>query len=206
MWGEIDRRVRAAIRGIRTAFRGRLTRVKSDLKIQQVQLKGLAGEQLQDAEFFQHFGFTSCPPAGTQCIVLPMGGQTSHAIIIATENGAYRIQNLASGEVAIYSSEGAYLHIKKGRIIEVDCDEYHVKAKKYVVETEQYSVDASDNAAFTTPKLETSENFDAGANVKAGGEIEDNKSTMNAMRQTFDGHDHDHGGDVGTTDKPNQQM
>lgn len=193
MWGQVDQRIRSALRGIRLAFRGRLTRVKSDLIIQQVQVKGLAGEQLQDAEFFQHFGFTSCPPAGTQCIVLPMGGQTSHAIIIATENGAYRIQNLASGEVAIYSSEGAYVHIKKGRIIEADCDEFRIKTKKYTVE-------ASDNASFITPKLNTSADF------KAGGEIEDNKSTMNAMRQTFDDHDHNHGGDAGTTDKPNQKM
>lgn len=200
MWGQVDQRIRAALRGLRLAFRGRLTRVKSDLTIQQVQVKGLAGEQLQDAEFFQHFGFTSCPPAGTQCIVLPMGGQSSHSIIIATENGAYRIQNLASGEVAIYSSEGAYVHIKKGRIIEADCDEYRVKTKKYIVEAEQYSVEASDNAAFTTPKLDTSQDF------KAGGEIEDNKSTMNAMRQTFDDHDHEHGGDAGTTGKPNQMM
>ncbi|AUU90610.1 phage baseplate assembly protein V [Phytobacter diazotrophicus] len=193
MWGQVDQRIRSALRGIRLAFRGRLTRVKSDLIIQQVQVKGLAGEQLQDAEFFQHFGFTSCPPAGTQCIVLPMGGQTSHAIIIATENGAYRIQNLASGEVAIYSSEGAYVHIKKGRIIEADCDEFRIKTKKYMVE-------ASDNASFITPKLHTSADF------KAAGEIEDNKSTMNAMRQTFDDHDHNHGGDAGTTEKPNQKM
>lgn len=200
MWGQVDQRIRAALRGFRLAFRGRLTRVKSNLTIQQVQVKGLAGEQLQDAEFFQHFGFTSCPPAGTQCIVLPMGGQSSHSIIIATENGAYRIQNLASGEVAIYSSEGAYVHIKKGRIIEADCDEYRVKTKKYIVEAEQYSVEASDNAAFTTPKLDTSQDF------KAGGEIEDNKSTMNAMRQTFDSHDHNHGGDAGVTEVPNQKM
>ena len=200
MWGDIDRRIRTAMRGIRLAFRGRLTRVKSDLSIQQVQLKGLAGEQLQDAEFFQHFGFTSCPPAGTQCIVLPMGGQTSHAIIIATENGAYRIQNLASGEVAIYSSEGAYVHIKKGRIIEADCDEYRVRTKKYIVESEEYDVMATGTASFTTPELNASEN------VKAGGEIEDNKSTMNAIRQTFDTHDHNHGGDAGVTDVPNQQM
>lgn len=128
MWNQVDLRIRSALRGIRLAFRGRLTRVKSGLSIQQVQLKGLAGEQLQDAELFQHFGFTSCPPAGTQCIVLPIGGQTSHAIIIATENGAYRLQ-VASGEMAIYSEEGAFVHIKKGRIVEVECDEYLVKAK-----------------------------------------------------------------------------
>lgn len=128
MWNQVDQRIRSALRGIRLAFRGRLTRVKSDLSIQQVQVNGLAGEKLQDAELFQHFGFTSCPPAGTQCIVLPIGGQTSHSIIIATENGAYRLQ-VASGEVAIYSDEGAFVHIKKGRIVEVECDEYHVKTK-----------------------------------------------------------------------------
>ncbi|HCM2946910.1 TPA: phage baseplate assembly protein [Klebsiella quasipneumoniae subsp. similipneumoniae] len=193
MWNQVDLRIRSALRGIRLAFRGRLTRVKSDLTIQQVQLKGLAGEQLQDAELFQHFGFTSCPPAGTQCIVLPIGGQTSHAIIIATENGAYRLQ-VASGEVAIYSDEGAFVHIKKGRIVEVDCDEYLVKTKKYTVETEDYGVSASAGATFETPLLKASE------------QLSDGKSTLDEMRETYDDHDHDHGGDAGTTDKPNQQM
>jgi phage baseplate assembly protein V len=150
-----------------------------------VQLKGLAGEQLQDAELFQHFGFTSCPPAGTQCIVLPIGGQTSHAIIIATENGAYRLQ-VASGEMAIYSDEGAFVHIKKGRIVEVECDEYLVKTKKYTVETEDYGVTASAGATFETPLL------------KASDQLSDGKSTLDQMRETYDDHDHDHGGDAGT--------
>ncbi|MBZ6647779.1 phage baseplate assembly protein V, partial [Klebsiella michiganensis] len=43
MWNQVDLRIRSALRGIRLAFRGRLTRVKSDLTIQQVQVKGLAG-------------------------------------------------------------------------------------------------------------------------------------------------------------------
>ncbi|OHY60161.1 phage baseplate protein [Pluralibacter gergoviae] len=193
MWNQVDQRIRYALRGIRLAFRGRLTRVKSDLSIQQVQVNGLAGEKLQDAELFQHFGFTSCPPAGTQCIVLPIGGQTSHSIIIATENGAYRLQ-VASGEVAIYSDEGAFVHIKKGRIVEVECDEYHVKTKKYTVEAEDYGVTASTGAAFETPLLKTSN------------QLADGKSTLDAVRETYDGHDHEHGGDAGTTDKPNQQM
>ncbi|EPJ7506868.1 phage baseplate assembly protein V [Klebsiella pneumoniae] len=193
MWTQVDSRIRAALRGIRLAFRGRLTRVKSDLSIQQVQLKGLAGEQLQDAELFQHFGFTSCPPAGTQCIVLPIGGQTSHAIIIATENGAYRLQ-VASGEMAIYSDEGAYVHIKKGRIVETECDEYLVKAKKYTVQAENFDVTATAGANFETPQLKTSD------------QLADGKSTLDAIRDTYDDHDHDHGGDAGTTNKPNQPM
>ena len=193
MWNQVDLRIRAALRGIRLAFRGRLTRVKSDLSIQQVQVNGLAGEKLQDAELFQHFGFTSCPPAGTQCIVLPIGGQTSHSIIIATENGAYRLQ-VASGEMAIYSDEGAYVHIKKGRIVETECDEYLVKTKKYTVQAEDYDVTATTVANFETPLL------------KASDQLADGKSTLEAIRETYDDHDHDHGGDAGTTDKPNQQM
>ncbi|HED2005053.1 TPA: phage baseplate assembly protein [Klebsiella pneumoniae] len=193
MWNQVDLRIRAALRGIRLAFRGRLTRVKSDLSIQQVQVNGLAGEKLQDAELFQHFGFTSCPPAGTQCIVLPIGGQTSHSIIIATENGAFRLQ-VASGEMAIYSDEGAYVHIKKGRIVETECDEYLVKTKKYTVQAEDYDVTATTGANFETPLL------------KASDQLADGKSTLDAIRETYDDHDHDHGGDAGTTDKPNQQM
>lgn len=193
MWNQVDQRIRSALRGIRLAFRGRLTRVKSDLRIQQVQVNGLAGEKLQDAELFQHFGFTSCPPAGTQCIVLPIGGQTSHSIIIATENGAYRLQ-VASGEMAIYSEEGAYVHIKKGRIVETECDEYLVKTKKYTVQAEDYDVTATAGANFETPLL------------KASYQLADGKSTLDAIRETYDDHDHDHGGDTGTTDKPNQQM
>lgn len=42
MWNQVDQRIRSALRGIRLAFRGRLTRVKSDLSIQQVQVNGLA--------------------------------------------------------------------------------------------------------------------------------------------------------------------
>lgn len=193
MWNLVDLRISAALRGIRLAFRGRITRVKSGLSIQQVQGNGLAGEKVQDAELFQHFGFTSCPPAGTQCIVLPLGGQTSHSIIIATENGAYRLQ-VASGEMAIYSDEGAYVHIKKGRIVETECDEYLVKTKKYTVLAEDYDVTATAGANFETPQLKTSDR------------LADGKSTLDAIRETYDDHDHEHGSDAGTTDKPNQQM
>ncbi|TKI08669.1 phage baseplate assembly protein V [Martelella alba] len=194
MWDQIDSRIRAALRGIRFAFRGRLTRVNSALKIQQVQLNGFAGEQLQDAEMFQHFGFTSCPPAGTQCIILPLGGQTSHSIIIATENDTLRIAQLASGETAIYSAEGAYVAIKKGRVVDVDCDEYHVKCKKYTVESEDYNVAATNGAEFDTPLL------------KGTQEIADGKSTIDEIRAIYDEHTHHHDDPAGVTDPPNQQM
>jgi phage baseplate assembly protein V len=146
---------------VRQAFRGRLTLVQSGEPIQRVQLSGLADETLQELELMQHFGFTSHPPPGTEAIVMPLGGNTSHGIVIATENGRLRIVNLAPGETAIYSDEGAKVVIKKGRIIEADCDVYRVNCQ-------QYEINASAGANFNTPKVEAS------AVVTAQGQINGN--------------------------------
>ncbi|MGL9773354.1 MAG: hypothetical protein ACR5LG_03655 [Sodalis sp. (in: enterobacteria)] len=60
-----------------------------------------------------------------------LGGRTRHSIVIATEHSIYRLQGLANGEVALYSDEGAKIVIRRKRIIEVECDEYRVKCKRY---------------------------------------------------------------------------
>ena len=73
-------------------------------------------------------GFTSNPPAGSDCVVVPLGGKTSHGIIVTTTNGAYRITGLAEGETAVYNADGAKMVLKKGRIIEIDCETLNIKA------------------------------------------------------------------------------
>ena len=78
----------------------------------------------------QQFGLTSVPPAGTQVVVLPMGGETTHSIVIATENGSFRVKNLQSGEVAVYDESGSSIILKKGRLIEIDCDVLKINAAK----------------------------------------------------------------------------
>lgn len=195
MWNQIDSRINAALNRIRKAFRGVLVRVNGTGGVQTVQAKGLAGESLQDTELFQHYGFTSTPPKGTMAIVVPVNGKTSHSIVIATEHAAYRMKNLKPGEVAIYTDEGSYIVLKRGKIIEVNCDDYIVNAKnKYQVNTVNYDVTATDKTSFETPLLKASE------------EIADGKSTMNQMREIYDDHDHNHGDDAGTTETPNQPM
>lgn len=114
---QIDARIRRHLSGIRLAFRGVITLVKAAGAVQLVQLDGLSGEQLQDAELFQHYGYTSNPPAGSMCIVLPIGGKTAHGIIIATEHGTYRLKSLAPGEVAIYDDQGQKIHITRAGIV-----------------------------------------------------------------------------------------
>lgn len=129
---EIDARIKRSLGKIRLAFRGVISLVNAAGSIQLMQGEGLAGEQLQDNELFQHYGYTSHPPAGTMCVVLPIGGQTAHGIIVATEHGSYRLQGLESGEVAVYTDEGDSIVLKRGHLIEVTTQTLRIDASSEV--------------------------------------------------------------------------
>lgn len=147
--GLVDKRIRKALSGIRLAFRGVLTRITTTGGVQTAQVAGLAPEGLEGIEMFQQYGFTAAPPEGAMAIVLPLGGRTSHGIVIATEHSSYRLQGLESGEVAIYTDEGASIVLKRNRIISVTCDDWEMDCKRM-------KVNASESVAFTTPELSTS--------------------------------------------------
>lgn len=127
---------------VRAAFRGKLNMTKSANGIQSMQIDGLNGETIVDAENYQQFGFTSNPPSGTKVIVLPLGGATSHSVIIATENASFRVAGLKGGETAIYDQSGSTIVLKNGKIIEIDCDEIIIKTKKYTCSADTITLDA----------------------------------------------------------------
>ncbi|EHM48849.1 phage baseplate assembly protein V [Hafnia alvei] len=160
--GLVDKRIRKALSGLRLAFRGVLTRITTKGGVQTAQVSGLAPEGLEGIEIFQQYGFTTVPPEGAMAIVLPLGGRTSHGIVIATEHSSYRLQGLESGEVAIYTDEGASIVLKRNRIIAVDCDEWQLNCKKY-------AVNASESAIFTTPELSTSKKLTAQGLISGNG-------------------------------------
>lgn len=124
----IDKRIKQALNTVRQAFRGKVARVQAGGGVQKIQVEGLDGETVQDLEHAENFGFTSNPPAGSDCVVVPLGGKTSHGIIVTTTNGAYRIAGLSDGETAVYNADGAKMVLKKGRVIEIDCDKLNIKA------------------------------------------------------------------------------
>lgn len=124
----IDKRIKQAFNTVRRAFRGKVARVQAGGGVQKIQVEGLDGETVQDLEHAENFGFTSNPPAGSDCVVVPLGGKTSHGIIVTTTNGAYRITGLSDGETAVYNADGAKMVLKKGRVIEIDCDKLNIKA------------------------------------------------------------------------------
>lgn len=183
----IQQKAQGAVEEIRQAFRGVLHLVKSTDNIQKVQASGLADETLQDVELMQQFGFTSVPPANTQAVILPIGGQTTHGIVIATENGSFRVKNLQGGEVAVYDESGSSIVLKKGRLIEIDCDVLKINAATKVdissplVETDQVftaqgqingnggmAVQGGSGASFTGNVEQRGGSFTTDGDVEAG--------------------------------------
>ena len=197
----IRQHTETALGAVRQAFRGKLNLVKSADNIQKVQVSGLADETLQDVELMQQFGLTSVPPAGTQVVVLPMGGETTHSIVIATENGSFRVKNLKSGETAVYDESGSTIILKQGRLIEIDCDILKITASTKVeissplVETDRVfngnggmAIQGGSGATFSCDVTQTGGSFTTDGDVTANG-----KSLIN----------HTHRGDSGgVTGKP----
>lgn len=112
-------------------------------KMQQLQIRLLAGEVKSGVEHMEPYGFTSNPLAGAEGIAIFPGGDRSVGYVIVTTDRRYRIVGLEPGELAIYTHEGASIKLKNGRVIDVECDDYNVKAKKFTVTAEQQTLTAT---------------------------------------------------------------
>ena len=75
--------------------------------------EGLGGD-VRDALLLQEYGFASVPHPDSEGVFLQMGPDAS--LTIATDDGRYRLQAMAEGEVALYTDEGDYVHLKRGGI------------------------------------------------------------------------------------------
>lgn len=205
----IDERIRRALRALRLPYRARLTALNGEPGLQLAQGEALAGEQAQAVEVLQQFGFSSGIPADSQLIVLPLAGRSSASVVIATEHGAYRLK-VGPGEARMYSQEGAYVHIKAGRVVEIDCDDLRIKAKNSAI------IEAGQGIVLDTPLTTVTGNMTATgekgdsvemmANVRLQGDITQIGSHTSSGDQTAGGISqmhHTHPGDSGgTTGEP----
>ncbi|EAY0798648.1 phage baseplate assembly protein V [Salmonella enterica] len=197
----ISQRINQALARIRQAFRIRLGATDSAAAVQRIQAQGIGNENLQGVELFQHYGFTSHPQPGTMGIVLPLGGVSSHGIVIATEHGAYRLKSLRPGEVALYTDEGAKIVLRRGKLIEADCETFRVNCTDFEVNSKQVTVNcdtwattANDNATFTTPELSTSEKLTAQGLISGNGGM----SVKGGSGSRFEGNLNQTGGSFNT--------
>lgn len=108
--------------------RGTVVLVNATKKLQGLQVRLTAGELKDGAEHFEPYGFTSNPQPGAEVLAAFIGGDRSHAVVLVAADRRYRIQTMASGEVAIYTDEGDYIHFKRGRIIDIETQTLNIKA------------------------------------------------------------------------------
>ncbi|ECQ1030350.1 phage baseplate assembly protein V [Salmonella enterica subsp. enterica serovar Stanley] len=225
----ISQRINQALARIRQAFRILIGATDSAVAVQRIQAQGIGNENLRGIELFQQYGFTSHPLPGTMGIVLPLGGVSSHSIVIATEHGAYRLKSLNPGEVALYTDEGAKIVLKRGKLIEADCETFRVNCTGFEVNCKQAAVNcdtwatsATDSASFTTPELSTSEKLTAqglisgngGMSVKGGegsrfeGNLDQTGGSfttdgdVSTAKVSLNGHRHSNGHDGAPTGDP----
>ncbi|SDA18121.1 phage baseplate assembly protein V [Pseudomonas sp. NFPP10] len=169
----VREQVRRVMSGFRLPFRAVAAR-NTHGKLIGVQMQGLAGEAVV-GEQFQYYGFSSAPLPGAEYIVIPVGGNSKHSVVVASEDGRYRLA-LKDGEVSLYTDEGDCVHMKRGRVIEIVTDELVVKARNKI--------------QFDTPMVEiTGDQYTQGS-IKADGEISDGVRSMQADRDIYNQHDH----------------
>ena len=112
MWTRIRRaRLRGLIEGL----------------VQRVRAESLNAVAHDDVERFQDYGFAANAVEG-QGLVIEAGG---HTIVVRMDRLAER-PNLPSYVVAVWHKEGHSIHLKAGRIIQLDCDTLNINASAAV--------------------------------------------------------------------------
>lgn len=131
--------------------------------LQSLQCEILRDDVVDEVERFQEYGFTSHPKPGAEAIVACVGGSRAHAIVIAVDDRRFRLKSLAEGEVALYTDEGDYVLLKRGRNIEVLAG---TKAKVTAPEVELVAIA---KVRLTTPLTEIQGNVTVNGNVTVTG-------------------------------------
>lgn len=162
-----------------------LTSLDTAKKCQAAGLKLIAGEQKENLEHLELYGFTSAAKAGAEAVALFPGGDRSHGVVIVVADRRYRLKGLKAGEVALYDDQGQSVTLTRTGIVV--------------------------NGAGKMITLVNAPKARFEMDIEATGQIKDlcdsSGKTMSAMRATYNLHTHPENGDGGgTTNKPNQPM
>ncbi|NVF16004.1 phage baseplate assembly protein V [Vreelandella maris] len=185
--GPVWRRLRLLI------SRAVVTRTDSAKGLQILQLD-LLRDETREVEHMEPYGFTARPLQGAEAVAAAVGGARGHLVALVATDRRYRKRNLAKGEVALYTDEGDELVFNRGRIVRLNA------GSAVEVTAPLVTITASTSITLDTPDV-----FATG-NIKANGQVSDGTGSMQGMRDTYNGHDHDENDSGGPTEAPNQEM
>lgn len=100
---------------------GTVKRVNDGDKGQKISPQVLKGEEPGELQTIGMFGFDSNAPEGSECLVIRIGANADHAIVISTGNRTMRPKT-ESGYSTQYDKDGQTIRLKSGGIIEIDAE------------------------------------------------------------------------------------
>lgn len=124
------------------------------------------------------FGFSSGLPAGSDVLILSLGGDRSSQVIIASNHGSSRYGNLEPGETVIYDAQGKSILLGLEKLT-VDCAGQDIEVINAAIAT----VEATEKVHLKTQLLEcTGDIVD---------NCESNQVSLKALREAYNTHGHE---------------
>lgn len=113
----MTRQLRGLVRGVvRRATIGTLNVAGA---LQTLQAKLTADDVDDGVEYFEPFGFTSGPVAGSEGLVLRVGGERGHSVAILFGNRTLRPSGVLQGEACMYNALGDTVTVRSTGLIHV---------------------------------------------------------------------------------------
>ncbi|NVO00765.1 MAG: phage baseplate assembly protein V [Geobacteraceae bacterium] len=172
-------------------------------KIKRFSASGRIGEEIDDREYLQHYGYTSRPKEGAEIIIIREG---NHLVAIASDDRRYRL-SLQDGEVALYDDRGQKVHLTRSGIVVTAIGTLQASAtESATITAPQVKVVASVSVTLDTPvttctgllhvngNIVTDGNVSAVGNMAAAGNMSDSTRSMAADRTVFNNHKHQENG------------
>lgn len=108
---QLQRRVQTMI------ARGTVRSVDDAFKMQLLNIDGEDDFAPTRIEHWHPYGMTMHPRAGAEVLMLALGGNRDHMVVIGTADRRCRIQNMAGGEVAFHDDQGQKVHFKRDLVL-----------------------------------------------------------------------------------------
>lgn len=117
--------------------RGVIDATDATKEIQTAQVKGLDGELLGEAQYFQHWGFTSRPLRGSSGLLGSLFGSRRQGVLLGSVDARWRPKDLAEGESCLYDDKGQRIYLRRDRIEVISPKQVKVTTPVVIVDAAQ---------------------------------------------------------------------